>query len=231
MIDRYDWILFDADDTLFHFDGAIGLDALFQRFDAVFTAADFEQFQALNKPLWERYAQGLVSAEEVQIRRFEPLAQRFGVTAAQLNRDFIDAMADLCEPLPGALNLVHALSQRVQLGIITNGFTELQDRRMRRVGFNQHFELLVISEQVGVAKPHLDIFEHAFARMNNPIRERILMVGDNLQTDVLGGRNAGIDTCWLNHHGKQAPVHLQPTFEVSSLPQLQQLLMGAHAYQ
>lgn len=226
MIERYDWLLFDADDTLFHFDGALGLEALFNRFDAVFTADDFSQFQTLNKPLWDDYAQGLVTADEVQIRRFVPLAERFGVPPEQLNSDFISAMAELCEPLPGALNLVHALSDKVQLGIITNGFTELQDRRMRRVGFDRHFDLLVISEQVGVAKPHLDIFEHAFARMNNPARERILMVGDNLHTDVQGGRNAGIDTCWLNHHGKQAPVHLQPTFEVNNLMQLHQLLLG-----
>ncbi|WP_127346149.1 pyrimidine 5'-nucleotidase [Pseudidiomarina mangrovi] len=227
MIERYDWLLFDADDTLFHFDGSLGLEALFNSFDAVFTPDDFKQFQTLNKPLWDQYAQGLVTADEVQIRRFVPLAQRFGVTAEQLNSDFIDAMAELCEPLPGALNLVHALSERVQLGIITNGFTELQDRRMRRVGFDRHFDLLVISEQVGVAKPHLDIFEHAFARMNNPARERILMVGDNLHTDVAGGRNAGIDTCWLNHHGKAAPAELQPTYEVSNLLQLHQLLLGA----
>lgn len=227
MIERYDWLLFDADDTLFHFDGALGLEALFNRFDAVFSPDDFHQFQTLNKPLWDQYAQGLVTADEVQIRRFVPLAERFGVTPEQLNSDFISAMAELCEPLPGALNLVHALSSKVQLGIITNGFTELQDRRMRRVGFDRHFDLLVISEQVGVAKPHLDIFEHAFARMNNPARECILMVGDNLHTDVQGGRNAGIDTCWLNHHGKSAPTHLQPTFEVSNLHQLHQLLLGA----
>jgi len=226
MIERYDWLLFDADDTLFHFDGTLGLTALFNSFQAVFTADDFSQFQALNKPLWDQYAQGLVTADEIQIRRFVPLAERFGVPPEQLNEQFIRAMAELSEPLPGAVELVHALHTRVQLGIITNGFTELQDRRMRRVGFDRHFELLVISEQVGAAKPHIDIFEHAFERMQRPPRERILMVGDNLSTDVQGGRNAGIDTCWVNHYGKQAPVDLQPTFEVDNLHQLHQLLLG-----
>lgn len=226
MIQHYDWVLFDADDTLFHFDGSLGLRALFERHQAAYSDAEFAAFQQLNKPLWERYAQGLVSAEQVQVERFVGLAERFAVRAELLNEQFISAMAELCQPLPGAVELVHALREQVQLGIITNGFTELQDRRMQRVGFDQHFELLVISEQVGVAKPHIDIFEHAFARMQQPPRERILMVGDNLHTDILGGRNAGIHTCWLNHHGKPIPEDLQPTYAVKDLHQLHQLLLG-----
>jgi 5'-nucleotidase len=137
----------------------------------------------------------------------------------------VQAMADICTPLPGATELISALKGRVQMGIITNGFTELQQIRLERTGFAEAFSPLVISEQVGVAKPHVDIFIHAFSLMGHPPKQHILMVGDNPHADIQGGINAGIDTCWLNRHGAARPKGINPHKEVESLTQLQQWLL------
>ncbi|MEG2954344.1 MAG: pyrimidine 5'-nucleotidase, partial [Hafnia sp.] len=153
-------------------------------------------------------------------------SQRLGVTANHINEAFLQAMADICDVLPGARELINALSGKANLGIITNGFTQLQTIRLERTGMKDAFSTLVISEQVGIAKPDVGIFEYAFSLMNNPPKERILMVGDNPHSDILGGINAGIDTCWVNSAGSDLPEGISPSYQVSSLSELQKILLA-----
>ncbi|PTB33356.1 pyrimidine 5'-nucleotidase [Photobacterium phosphoreum] len=223
---KYQWILFDADETLFHFDALRGLQLMFSRHNITFTDADFEQYEAINKPLWVDYQNGIISATELQNIRFEAWATKLSLSTEQLNNDFLMAMADICTPLTGAKLLLEALSPHAKLGIITNGFTALQEIRLQRTGFTDFFDVLIISEQVGVAKPDTQIFDYACQKMNMTQRQQILMVGDNPHSDILGGINAGMDTCWLNSDHLSQPIGIRPTYTVSSLAELQALLLS-----
>ena len=222
---KYQWILFDADETLFHFDAFRGLQLMFSRHNITFTDTDFEHYEAINKPLWVDYQNGIISASELQNIRFETWAAKLSLSTEQLNHDFLMAMADICTPLAGAKSLLEALSQHAKLGIITNGFTALQEIRLQRTGFTNFFDVLIISEQVGVAKPDTQIFDYACQKMNMTQRQQILMVGDNPHSDILGGINAGMDTCWLNSDHLPQPIGITPTYTVSSLAELQTLLL------
>lgn len=217
----YEWILFDADETLFHFDAYAGLQRMFANYNVDFSPADFAQYQQVNKPLWVAYQDGKISARELQETRFTGWAKTLAVTPQQLNDAFLQAMAEICRLLPGAQALLDALLGKVKLGIITNGFTALQTIRLERTGLIDHFDLLVISEEVGVAKPDVAIFEHAFERMQRPDKHKIMMVGDNPHSDILGGINAGIHTCWYNPEGAEKPADITPHIEVRSLQELQ----------
>ena len=224
---NYRWILFDADDTLFHFDAYQGLRRMFERHAVDFTPAHYAQYQEVNKPLWVDYQNGTITAEQLQTTRFDGWARRLGVAATDLNEAFLLAMAEICTLLPGAQALLDALHDAgVRMGLITNGFTALQLARLERTGLREHFDPLVISEQLGVAKPDVRIFEHALERMGQPPREQVLMVGDNPHSDILGGLNAGLHTCWFNPHGHEAPEGIAPHHQVSSLHELQALLLG-----
>lgn len=225
MLKDWDWILFDADDTLFHFDAFAGLQRLFQQYDVQFSRADYDDYQAINKPLWVDYQNGAIGALQLQHQRFESWAAKLDVTAGDLNSGFLSAMAEICTPLAGAVDLLNALKGRVKMGIITNGFTALQQARLERTGFLGVFDLLVISEQVGYAKPHPAIFDYALTQMGNPARERVLMVGDNPDSDILGGINAGLATCWLNADNRAQPEGIHPTWQVASLKALQDKLV------
>ncbi|WP_345866395.1 pyrimidine 5'-nucleotidase [Shewanella algae] len=220
----YQWVLFDADETLFQFDAPRGLKLMFSRQGVDFSNADYAEYQQTNAPLWVAYQDGKISASELQLTRFSHWAKRLGRTPFELNSAFMTAMADICEPLPGAAELLDSLKGRARLGIITNGFTELQQVRLQKTGFAEHFDLLVISEEVGLAKPDPGIFEHALAKMQQPERKRVLMVGDNPHSDILGGLQAGLDTCWLNVKGEAAPEGIKPHIEVRSLSELQRQL-------
>lgn len=223
---NYQWILFDADDTLFHFDAFAGLKLMFAQFDIEFSESDYQEYQAVNKLLWVDYQNGEINAKQLQIKRFNHWANKLSQSAQDLNSEFLKAMAEICKPLPGAEELLNSLNGRTKLGIVTNGFTELQEARLARTGLRHHFEVLVISEQVGLAKPDPAIFDHALELMGRPSRDQVLMVGDNPDSDILGGLNSGLDTCWFNAHKKLTPTHIKPHYEVNSLAQLQILLRG-----
>lgn len=224
---NWDWILFDADETLFTFDAFGGLQRMFLDYSVTFTAQDFQDYQAVNKPLWTDYQNGTISALQLQHQRFEGWSERLSVPAGDLNAAFLNAMAEICVPLPGAVSLLNALKDKVKIGIITNGFTALQQIRLERTGLRDYFDLLVISEQVGVAKPDRKIFDYTFEQMGQPPRDRVLMVGDTAESDILGGMNAGIATCWLNAHGRSLPEGIMPTWEVTSLSELERLLCNS----
>lgn len=221
---NWDWIFFDADETLFTFDSFGGLQRMFLDYSVTFTADDFQDYQAVNKPLWVEYQNGAISALQLQHQRFEGWAAKLNVPAGDLNDAFLNAMAEICTPLPGAVSLLKSLKGKAKLGIITNGFTALQEIRLERTGLRDYFDLLVISEQIGVAKPHPKIFDYALAQAGNPARERVLMVGDTAESDILGGMNAGLSTCWLNAHLRALPDGVTPTWTVTSLGELEQLL-------
>ncbi|MBM3070718.1 pyrimidine 5'-nucleotidase [Enterobacter sp. RHBSTW-00994] len=221
---NWDWIFFDADETLFTFDSFGGLQRMFLDYSITFTAEDFQDYQAVNKPLWVDYQNGAITALQLQHQRFESWAERLNVTPGALNDAFLNAMAEICAPLPGAVSLLASLKGKAKLGIITNGFTALQQIRLERTGLRDHFDALVISEQVGVPKPDPRIFDYALEQAGHPDRERVLMVGDTAESDILGGNNSGLATVWLNAHNRVLPDGIKPTWTVSSLNELEQLL-------
>lgn len=224
MIKQYQWILFDADETLFVFDDFSGLKKMFLSFGMDFTHWDYEYYQTINRPLWVEYQHNLITSAQLHQKRFQYWAEKLKVTSDELNSAFMKVMSEVCLPMDGAENLLNALKNKVKIGIITNGFIELQKARLKHTGFHAYIDLVVISEEVGIAKPHRGIFDHALALMGNPAREQVLMVGDNPHSDILGGMNAGLHTCWLNRHDKSLPGGVNPTYQVSSLHKLENIL-------
>jgi len=223
---KYDWILFDADETLFSFDAFTGLQTMFARLGVEFTEQDFAEYQLVNKPLWVQYQDGQISASHLQQERFVGWAEKLNTTAFELNRLFLEAMADICEVLPGVKEVLELIQGRAQLGIITNGFTQLQSVRLNKTGLSDYFQHVIISEEVGVAKPDKAIFDFAFDKMGQPNKQRVLMVGDNVHSDVLGGINAGVETCWLNWNGALKPADIDPHYQVADWTELKQLLLA-----
>jgi 5'-nucleotidase len=225
LVKAYQWILFDADDTLFHFDALRGLHLTLSSLGKEFIPQHYQDYEVLSRSLWIDYQNGTINLHELQNKRFEPWAKKLQISTTMFSNTFQHAMADICQPLDGAVSLLSSLQGKAKLGIITNGFTESQQIRLERTGLMNHFEWLVISEQVGVAKPHPKIFEHAFSLMGELNPEQVLMVGDNPDSDIKGGLNAGMHTCWLNVHNKTLPEGIVPHYEVSSLGQLEKLLL------
>lgn len=225
---RYDWILFDADETLFSFNSYLGLKAMLVRYGIDFSLEDYEAFQAVNKPLWVAYQNNEITAQDIQTRRFAKLSAQTGVEPLQLNQMLMSEMAVVSQPLDGVKEMLEALYGKVKMGIITNGFTDLQQRRLENTQTTKYFDIVVVSEQIGVAKPDRQVFDYAFSLMDCEDKTRILMVGDTLASDVLGGNNAGIDTCWFNHAKLENNTAIRPTYEIQHIDELLPIVQGVN---
>lgn len=223
---KYEWVLFDADETLFHFDGYQGLRLMFSHYGIDFDEHAYAEYQKINQPLWVDYQNGVITASELKQVRFQVWADKLNTTTQALNCEFLAAMAKISTALPGAKSLVAALKGKARMGIITNGFTEMQAERLARNEMSEYFDLVVVSEEVGVAKPDVRIFNHTLELMGKPEKSKVLMVGDSLSSDILGGNGAGFDTCWLNRQHQDADDTIKPTFTVESLAQLQKMLLS-----
>ncbi|MDK4696383.1 pyrimidine 5'-nucleotidase [Kingella negevensis] len=217
----YQWILFDADQTLFSFNGHHGLEHLLTHHKQTFTPEEYSHFKTLNDHLWNDYQDGKINLDQLNATRFAQLSQRTGISPKQLNNELQLAMSTICQPLDGATELLHTLRKRqIKIGIITNGFNILQRPRLEHHRLSGCIDLLVTSEEAGVAKPDKRIFQYAFKQMPHTQPENVLMVGDSLTSDITGGHNAGIATCWYNPQQKPLSGCVKPTYEIRSLKEL-----------
>ncbi|MEG9545374.1 pyrimidine 5'-nucleotidase [Mannheimia sp. HC-2023] len=223
---KYQWVLFDADETLFSFNSYFGLKAMLARYQIDFSEQDYQDFQAINKPLWVAYQNNEITAQDIQTRRFAKLSEQTGVEPFRLNQELMAEMALISQPLAGVIETLNALYGKVKMGIITNGFTELQQKRLDNTQTSHFFDIVVISEQIGAAKPDRQVFDYAFALMDEFDRTKVLMVGDTLASDILGGNNSGIDTCWLNTLNLKNETNIKPTYEINAINQIIEIVEG-----
>ena len=173
--------------------------------------------------------------EILQIRRDKLMGERFtrflkAVNAAgngvEMNKFYLDQLSthpDLTSP--NVLDVLRELSEVATLAVVTNGFDRVQSRRVRESGILDFVEDVFVSEKMDSEKPNRKIFDAALRALGVENREHVLMVGDSLSSDVQGGVNAGLDTCWYNPNHAENPGKIVPTYEISSLEELYPLVM------
>lgn len=224
---KYKWILFDADETLFAFHSFQGLKNVMAKYNFDFTMQDYVDFQNINQPLWQAFQQQQVDVHTLKTQRFKYLSEKTGQDPLHLHNQLMREMSELSPALDGTLSTLEQLHQKVKMGIITNGFSSMQQARLDFTKTSHFFDLLVISEEVGIPKPQTGIFTNAFHQIQQqqPVEKSdILMVGDSLSSDIDGGNNFGFDTCWLNRHKVENNTSIMPTFEIENLTELVPLI-------
>ncbi len=219
----YHWLLFDADDTLFDYQRAEvnALQAVFREFELPLDTRAHALYRAFNHELWLRFEKGEVTGEQIRAQRFtllfQALQQREPPTLAER---YIDHLAEQTTLAPGARETLDILHTTYRLAIITNGMTRVQRTRLARSALAPYISELIISEEVGAAKPAPEIFEYAFARMGHPRKDQVLIIGDSLTSDMQGGARFGIDTCWYNPKHQPRPAQPRLTHQVHALREL-----------
>lgn len=220
----YSWLMLDADGTLFDYDRseAVALSRAFQDVGLAFEPGYVPIYRDINGQLWKEFERGEVTQARLRTKRFERLAEalHIDVDIQALSRHYLIRLAEGTDLIEGAESLLAALHGRVGLLLITNGLAEVQRPRLMRSTIGHFFSHLIISEEVGAAKPHPPIFDVAFSRMSNPPREKVLIVGDSLTSDIQGGSDYGIDTCWYNPARRPLPPDVPVTYQIDTLAQL-----------
>lgn len=224
---NYCWIFFDVDDMLFYFDVYQGLWCMFECYVVDFIQVYYVQYQEINKLLWVYYQNGIIIVVELQIICFESWVQQFSVSVVEFNEVFLLVMVEICILLFGVQVLIDVfVVVQVCMGVIINGFIVLQFVWLECIGLCGYFDLLVIFEQVGVVKLDVCIFEYVLVGMGDLLCDQVLMVGDNLYLDIVGGFVVGLYMCWFNLYGYEVFDGIMLYYQVCLLFELQVLLLG-----
>ena len=141
-------------------------------------------------------------------------------------RDYEHALGQQTCLLEGALELIRELHGKCELYILTNGITAVQQSRFNGCALAPYFDRCFISEQMGCAKPEKRFFDLVAAAIPGFEPKEALVIGDSLSSDIRGGINAGLDTCWFNPAGKAAPPDMEITYTVSRLADMKAILLG-----
>jgi YjjG family noncanonical pyrimidine nucleotidase len=225
---RYEWLLFDADGTLFDYDFAesTALANTFQQLGIPFMPEYTEIYRAINGEIWREFELGRISQLTLRSSRFERLFERLEIDAnpEDFSQAYLLNLSMRTELVDGAEKITKALYERYNLAIITNGLKDVQRPRLTRSSIGRFFDVLIISEEVGAAKPDPKIFEAAFELVGNPARESVMIIGDSLTSDIAGGFAYGIDTCWFNPARLARDPALEIRYEVSDLLQILDIL-------
>jgi 2-haloacid dehalogenase len=225
---RYQWIIFDADGTLFDYDRAeiSALQTAFEQSNNDYKSEYLSLYRMSNKILWDAFELGDITLERLKIQRFELFLEQIciSVDAEEFSKEYLLQLSAGTYLIDGAEELLKSLSGKVGLILMTNGIKEVQRSRLGKSSIKSYFSDIIISDEVGVAKPDRKIFEIALENMSIIDKDTVLMVGDNLNSDIKGGINFGIDTCWYNPNHIDTNPGIQATYEVNNLKDLQSII-------
>lgn len=224
-----EFLFLDLDDTIldFHKAEAIALSKTLTDFGISPTEENLRTYSAINKAHWERLERREITRSELQVSRFVTFLAVIGADAPgeAVARAYEENLSHGHYFLPSAKEALDALRGRYRMFLLSNGNAKVQDGRLSSAGILPYFENVFISERVGADKPSREFFDRCTARIPGYAPEKALMVGDSLTSDILGGKNAGIPTCWMNPARKTAG-NIHPDYEIGSLSELPGLLEG-----
>lgn len=192
--------------------------------------ASFEAFYSIYMPrnmeLWALYRNGRISRRTLIIERFRHVLSPLGISEVseidRVNRDFLERTAYKTKTIPGAHELMEYLHARYRTFILSNGFREVQARKLEASGLSPFFNGLILSEDAGIHKPNKEIFYYALMSTNSR-RTQSLMIGDSWEADMVGARNARIHQMWFNPSCRKSRG-FKPTYTVASLHEIAGIL-------
>lgn len=232
---KYIDLFIDFDDTLYdtHGNAVIALGELFDalHLERWFPDAQvfYDRYWETNIDLWTRYSRGEITRDYLIVERFRrPLSYGQGLEpSVDYCLEASDLFLDFCSSKPGlvagARELMDYLKGRgYRMHMCSNGFHEVQYKKLRACGLHDFFDTVILSEDAGANKPSKVFFDYAF-RQTGAQKETTLMIGDNFQTDILGAKHAGLDTAYFNRY-PDYPAPEPVTYEVTRLSQLMDVL-------
>lgn len=224
----FEYLFLDLDDTILDFQKAehIALSKTLRSFGLEPTETVLKRYNLINKAHWEALERKELTREQVLVGRFQVLFEEMGIAVEPVSvaRAYENNLSIGHYFLPGAEEAVEALSKKYKLYLASNGTAKVQAGRLKSANISRFFEEVFVSQELGANKPSLEYFEKCFARIPGFEKAKAIIVGDSLTSDILGGQNAGIATCWVNPHHKPRREDIRVDYEIEALSQLEDLL-------
>ena len=222
------FLLLDLDDTILDFKLAekIAISDTLRELGIEPTEEITSLYSEINKACWEKLERGEYTRQEVLYNRFAILFEKLGVklSPADTKKIYETRLGIGHYFIPGAPEFLEKIKDKYELYITSNGTAKVQSGRIASSGISKYFKEIFVSENLGVNKPSKLFFDKIFEKIDGFDKEKAIIVGDSLSSDILGGINAGIKTCWFNPHHKENKTAYKPDYEIDSLDRLPELL-------
>lgn len=223
-------VLWDIDGTLLNFKEAekYALQACFEKF-RLGECSDqmIREYSAINSKYWHGLERGEYTKPQVLVGRFEEFFGKHGIPvsiALEFNDEYQMRLGDTVHFCENGLETVQALKGRVLQYAVTNGTKAAQDRKLVNAGLDRLLDGIFISEEIGVEKPMIGFFDRVFEKIGEYRKDEVLIVGDSLTSDIRGGNNAGILTCWYNPDGAELADELRIDYEIGDIGQVMEIV-------
>ncbi len=223
-------LLWDMDETLLNFAAAerAAINALFQEFGfGECSDAMLERYSKINRSYWERLERKELTKPEILVGRFRDFFEAEGLdstVAAEFNEKYQLSLGDTIVFRDDSYNIVKSLRGKVKQYVVSNGTIAAQTKKLRLSGFGDLMDGVFLSEDLGVEKPDILFFEKVFEKIHPEDKSQVMIVGDSLTSDIQGGNNAGIMTCWYNPEQKPYQGDLRIDHEIRDLHEVYDLI-------
>lgn len=223
---KYKYLLWDIDGTILNFEKAEkrAIRTLFEKFNlGECTDEMLSHYIEINKKYWKLLECGKMEKERILVERFEEFFLKEGIrtdAASEFNKAYQLALGDTIVFNDDALEIIKAQKKNYQIIIVTNGTAIAQKKKLERSGLDKIADNIFISEEVGYEKPSIHFFERVIAKAGIDDISQAVIIGDSLTSDIQGGVNAGIDTCWYNPKEDVNDTNLKPTYIIKNLHEL-----------
>lgn len=221
-------LFLDVDGTLLDFDKcekAALYNALLEN-DIVCNEEMHLWYHNENTRLWREYDMGRMARDEILLQRFRNLLKHYEKPGdvEVIEKSYRDYLGKEHALMDGAIDILEYLSKKYDLYVVTNGVAASQHVRLKESGIEKYFKDIFISDEIGFQKPRIEFFDICFKKIGCIEKDSAMIIGDSLSSDIMGGINAGIKTCWLNQNGQELPSNMKIDYEIKDLSELYSIL-------
>ncbi len=226
---KYELIIFDADQTLFDFKKSEKHAFKNTMLDFGFDYDEdyhFRIYKEINTAIWIDLEKGLITQKKLKTERFKRFSDKIksNIDVIEFAKSYMKNLSEASFLYDYSMELIENLHTDYKLMIITNGLLDVQHKRIRQSPIAEYFDEIVISDEINISKPDPRIFDFAMKDYDSIEKNKILIIGDSLTSDIQGGINFGIDTCWYNPNNQLNVSNIIPNYDIRSMKDLNSVL-------
>lgn len=216
---KYKYLFLDIDDTILDFKACErnAITKTIERYGLKATNELIESYSEINQSLWKAFERKEITKPELLSKRFDMFFRNLGVEIDpdKVNYNYLTYLSEEVFLINNAVELLEKIKDNLKIYVLTNAVERVQKRRLEKSGLNKYFDDVFISEVIGYQKPDVRFYDIVYNIIGKPNKNEIIVLGDSLTSDIQGGINFGVDTCYFNPNNKKG--NIKATYEIDNL--------------